>query len=478
MNSSAIDLDDLRGEAIRLCNDPDDFFGNSYNNTQTIPRDQLAALQEEAMKYRFETLVDKIPMLKRLADKQGIEKIDGIDDVVPLLFEHTMYKSYPPFLLEQNRFSDINKFLSKLTSIDLSGVDVSACKSIDEWLEVMDRDSDIYLGLSSGTSGVMSFIPSSKREWDKRWKQMKSVVNDASAGSDEELYCIFPYFRRGPSHMRGNDWTVKHIVGDEEHFIAAYPETQSCDVMYFAARMRAAKARGKLDSLQVPPQLLDRLKAFEEQQKNMQSHLTEFFERVVNEYKGKRVYLSGAWSLLHNLAKKGLDNGVEGVFSPDSYVQSGGGAKGMTPPENWQEDICRFIGIDKLVMGYSMTEINTMNYMCEHGHYHLSPVAIPFVLDHETSKPLPRKGVQTGRAAFYDLGCETRWGGFITGDEITVNWEDKCPCGRESQFIVGDIERYSEKQGGDDKITCAATASAHEEAMEYLTKVESGISDT
>ena len=162
MNSSAINLDDLRGEAIRLCDDPDDFFGNSYNNTQTIPRDQLAALQEEAMKYRFETLVDKIPMLKRLADKQGIEEIESIEDVVPLLFEHTMYKSYPPFLLEQNRFSDINKFLSKLTSLDLSSVDVSACNSIDEWLGTMDRETDMYLGLSSGTSGVMSFIPSSK----------------------------------------------------------------------------------------------------------------------------------------------------------------------------------------------------------------------------------------------------------------------------------------------------------------------------
>ena len=64
--------------------------------------------------------------------------------------------------------------------------------------------------------------------------------------------------------------------------------------------------------------------------------------------------------------------------------------------------------------------------------------------------------------------------GFITGDEITINWEDECPCGRKSHFIEGDIQRYSEKKRGDDKITCAATESAHEEAMEYLTRIEEG----
>ena len=99
--------------------------------------------------------------------------------------------------------------------------------------------------------------------------------------------------------------------------------------------------------------------------------------------------------------------------------------------------------------------------------------AIPFVLDPDTSEPLPRLGRQTGRAAFFDVGCETRWGGFITGDEITVNWSDYCPCGRQSHYIEGEIQRYSEKRGGDDKITCAATESAHQEAMDYLTSIES-----
>lgn len=461
----------IRAEAMRFCDEPDDYFGNSESAMQAMPRDDVTALQREALRFRFETLRDRIPVLQKLADKQGIDALDDFDDAVPLLFEHTMYKSYPPALLERSRFADINKFLSRLSIHDLSGVDVSACKTIDDWLEVMDNESELQLALTSGTTGVMSFVPMVKREWIKRIKQMAALPRERAKDPNSEIYCVFPYFRSGIGPMRMNDWTVKYVVGDEDHFIAAYPGRLSADVMYLAARIRAAKAKGKLDTLTVNPALGERLEEFNELQANMPRHLSEFFERVVKQLRGKRVYFAGTWNMLHGLATQGLAKGEEGIFAADSYIQSGGGAKGLTPPENWQDDVCRFMGIDRLHMAYGMMEVATLHYQCEFDRYHFSPVAIPYVLDPVTSKPLPRHGRVTGRAAFFDLSAESRWGGFISGDEITVNWDDFCPCGRQSHFIEGTIERYSEKQGGDDKITCAATESAHREAMDYLTSV-------
>ena len=90
------------------------------------------------------------------------------------------------------------------------------------------------------------------------------------------------------------------------------------------------------------------------------------------------------------------------------------------------------------------------------------------MLDPDTSTSLPREGVQTGRAAFYDLQAETYWGGFVTGDEVTVDW-NPCKCGRKSPHIARKIERYTDMRGGDDKITCAAAPEAHESALSYLT---------
>ena len=79
--------------------------------------------------------------------------------------------------------------------------------------------------------------------------------------------------------------------------------------------------------------------------------------------------------------------------------------------------------------------------------------------------------IQTGRAAFFDLGVNNHWGGFISGDEVTIHWDEQCPCGMKGAFMKNDVVLYSEKQGGDDKINCAATASAHQDALDFLLEV-------
>jgi hypothetical protein len=65
--------------------------------------------------------------------------------------------------------------------------------------------------------------------------------------------------------------------------------------------------------------------------------------------------------------------------------------------------------------------------------------------------------------------AQTYWGGFISGDEVTIS-HDPCPCGRTTAHLARQIERYSDKRGGDDKITCVAAEDAHRAALEFLTQ--------
>ena len=146
----------------QFCADPAAFFDQSYDAMELIPREELAALQLAALQWRFGELRDGIPMLRKLADAQKIDQLARLSDVIPLLFEHTMYKSYRTSLLEGRRFAELNRWLSRLTSFDLSQIDVSRCQSIDDWVDTMDRESPLTLLLSSGTSGTMSLIPVSK----------------------------------------------------------------------------------------------------------------------------------------------------------------------------------------------------------------------------------------------------------------------------------------------------------------------------
>ena len=482
VDTRSLEPDSFDDRVRLLLNDPAALAGYSCHNWNRLPRDEVDALQLIGLKRRFAHLRDRIPMLKKLADAEGVESVEQMEDVVPLLFEHTVYKSYPPSLLEKRNFTHINGWLGKLVTPEvadaIAGADVSGCQGLDEWFAAMDQAvPQLRLSHTSGTSGTLSFLPHGVREWEKTCQLRKLFVwnMDGPQTPQPELHTVFPYYRSGYlSHLRANDFLIEALLPGESHFHAAYPATLSTDVLHLGASIRAAHAKGTLDRLEISPELKARKQELDKLQADMPRHLATFFERMATELKGKRVYIGATWNLLHNMAKAGLARGLEGVFDAGSYLATTGGAKGVVQPAGWQQDILRFTGARRLNETYAMSEVVGGSHMrCEHGHYHFAPTVIPYLLDPETSKPLPRRGRVTGRAAFFDLGADTRWGGFITGDEITIEWDQPCPCGWQSRYVVGPIQRYSEKNGGDDKITCAATESSHREAMDFLNTLES-----
>ncbi|MDM0112261.1 hypothetical protein QTI66_08870 [Variovorax sp. J22R133] len=471
----------LEEKTCALLNQPAALVNWSLDAWAHMPRVGIDALQLAALKQRFAELRDRIPMLKKLADAQGIDRVEQVDDVVPLLFEHTVYKSYPPSLLEKRNFAQINKWLGKLVTPEiadkLAAADVSGCEGLDDWFERMDQAvPELRMSHTSGTSGTVSFLPQSVNEWRKACQVRKMYIWGMGGPDtpDPDLHTVYPYYRAGYlSHVRANDFLIEALLPSEANFHAAYPSTLSSDVLHLGAKIRAAQAKGTLDRLEIAPTMKAKKVAFDKLQAEMPQHLAAFFERATHELRGKRVYIGATWNLLHNMARAGLERGLEGVFAPDSYITTTGGAKGVVQPQGWREDVLRFTGAKVLNETYAMSETPSGSHArCEHGHYHFAHTVIPFLLDPETSKPLPRTGRQTGRAGFLDLGADTRWGGFITGDEITVEWDKPCACGRHSAYVAAPIQRYSDKNGGDDKITCAATEDSHREAMDFLTTLE------
>lgn len=470
----------IREKTQLLLNDPVALADHSYQTWNRLPRDEVDTLQLAGLKERFTALRDRIPMLKKLADAEGVERVDRPDDVAPLLFKHTIYKSYPPSLLEKRNFAQINRWLGKLVTPELgdaiAAVEVSGCNGLDEWFETMDRAlPQLTLSHTSGTTGTVSFLPHATRELEKFQEVRRLAVwnMDGPHTPQPELYVAFPYFRTGfMSHLRVNDHVIRTLLRGESFFRPAYPGRLSSDLLYLAAKIRAAQAKGTLDRLDINPEMRAKKEEFDRLQASMPAHLAAFFGRIVTELKGKRVYLGATWTNLHNMAKAGLSRGLEGVFAPDSFILATGGAKGLVQPEGWRQDVMRFVGVKRLTEMYAMSEVLCSHIACERGHFHLGPTAIPYLLDPETGKPLPRAGRVTGRAAFFDLGAPSRWGGFISGDELTIEWDAPCPCGLPSRYVVGPIQRYSEKNGGDDKITCAATEGSLNQAMDFLNNLE------
>jgi len=115
-----------------------------------------------------------------------------------------------------------------------------------------------------------------------------------------------------------------------------------------------------------------------------------------------------------------------------------------------------------------MSEMVGVCPMCDAGYYHIPPFYVPFLLDPESGAPLPREGTVTGRFAFFDLLAQTNWGGIISGDKVTLDWDAHCSCGRKGPRVHANIERYSAEVTGEDKVTCAATVDNTDAALKQL----------
>lgn len=462
-------------------NDPISFFGQSYTRMHSIERPELEELQRQAMRVRFAEHYRSIEILRKLADRLGISALDDFDDIVPLMFSHTAFKSYPAALIDKKRFDLLTRWLDKLTSYDLSGVDTAGCAGIDDWIDRLDEQTPLEVITSSGTTGTISILPKDKQGAEEGMVLWKICLfqtfgqEPTEAELNPSVDVVWPNFASGKlGHLRIANMIKRGFTGgDETRFHALYPDAIDTDLMFLASKMRAAASRGELDRLEIDPALAARKDEFIAMQARQAADMEAFFTRLSDQLRGKRVFMLGTYHLMYDIAKAGLQRGVRNVFAPDSAILTGGGMKGIALPDDFMDVIKEFLGVDRIQVGYGFSESSTFHWGCSQGRYHVAPWVIPFVLDPDTSEPLPRTGVQTGRAAVYDILLRAHWGGVISGDEVTINWDLRCPCGQTSVAFEPDIIRYSEKQGvDDDRITCAATQEVHDEAVNFMKGIE------
>jgi hypothetical protein len=178
--------------------------------------------------------------------------------------------------------------------------------------------------------------------------------------------------------------------------------------------------------------------------------------------RGDKLFLSGLWASLFKVAEAVRALGYSGKdFHEENTIYVGGGLKRAVLPPNYREYVFETFNLSpaRVFQMYGMQELNTGMPRCRAGRYHVAPWLMCLVLDQAGEKLMPQSGEIEGRAAFFDLSLEGRWGGVISGDKITVNY-GRCACGNRSPSIRDDITRYADLPGGD-KISCSGTIDAY-----------------
>ena len=457
-----------------LADNPGAWTYRPFTELFSIPREEREKLQLEAVRINFARMRNRIPALKKLADRQGVEHIDKLEDVLPVCFDHRVLKNYPIQIIENRDFAKLTMWLDKLTAHDLSRVDLTGLTTIEQWLQRLEAFG-MLVTYSSGTTGKLSFVPRSYDELGP-WKFSFYNVNHACSGVDawkEKLPTFSPVYRGGYQTMlKMLSLFQVEMAGGEEHFHTLYDSHIPADLMALSGRLQAAEDKGEVMSLGLDPALLEQRKRMMEQGRTREADMERWFSKLMTDFKGQKVKIGGTFADLFRVAKAGLEAGLKCEFAPGSIMVGGGGMKGYKDaPADWEDQVKLFFGVNKLANQYGFSECIGNAPLCDAGYFHFMPYTVPILMDGE-GRALPREGVQKGRLVLVDPIPTSYWGGFTSGDEVTMHWDDNCPCGWTGPRAEKTIRRFAESEGGDDKITCAGSQQAYNEFMEFVAGVE------
>jgi hypothetical protein len=176
------------------------------------------------------------------------------------------------------------------------------------------------------------------------------------------------------------------------------------------------------------------------------------------------LYVSGMWASLYQVAAEIRNRGYSGKdFHPENTCYIGGGLKGAQLPADYREFVFETFNLapERNFQMYGMQELGSAMPRCQKGgRYHIPAWLVCLPLDKDGNELLPHEdGEIEGRAAFFDLSLQGRWGGVISGDKIAVDFSP-CKCGAHTPSIRDNVVRYSDLTG-DDKIACSGTVDAY-----------------
>jgi hypothetical protein len=417
------------------------------------PREELEPLWLEAVNERLEQRRDEIPVLGKLVEATGIKEISALDELIPLLFAHTNYKSYPQAFVTKGRWESMNAWLDTVSVERVRGVDVSDVHDQDEWLQALHGAGHMVLA-TSGTSGKNSFLPCTPADVDFF---MRAVVPNLKwiygiePKQDRPVFILGPKYgpTRAPTYFR----TMAEAYGrpDATYFLTDEP-LRLADLSRMAT-LRKAMA----DGTAMPSEIAEHERQVAARQAEMARRLDELIEAILD-HRDEPMILNGFWTQYWMILEAARERGIgDGSFHPETVLIAGGGTKGAVLPDDYQDQLLRFFGLsqDSVLGGYGMSEVSAAMPRID-GRYRIAPWIVPLIVDRSGERLVPQEGSEIeGRFAFFDVALEGRWGGVITGDRVIADVTTPSLT-----VVDGSVARYTDLEGGDDKLTCAGTIDA------------------
>jgi hypothetical protein len=425
-------------------------------NPYEISWGDLEPLQIAAANERLHERVGAVRLLENRAQTAGLKSVGDMADIVPLLFAHTSYKSYPENWFTQGKWDRMGQWLDTLTTQRVRGVDIGGVRDVDDWIGRLAAVGH-YLSCSSGTTGKCSILPASMEDRESVKRQIVRAFTWATGIEPRQEYKAFGLtpMTRAFRHEDAKQCMVDAFAHTERPF-----PTEPITVGQVSKMVALRRSIG--DGTARPADIASFEATSAAREKALAEGLKTTAEAIVAS-RGDKLLIQAMVATAFQVSEMVRGMGYSGRdFHPGNALVSAGGLKGAKLPPDYRERILDTFNVQpqRVYQFYSMQEINAVMPLCAKSRYHVAPWLILLVLDQTGDRLIkPASGEIEGRAAFFDLSLHGRWGGIITGDKVRVDY-GRCACGHQGPTVHTEIVRYSDLPGGD-KISCAGTIDAY-----------------
>jgi hypothetical protein len=421
-----------------------------------IPYADLLPLQLAAAEERLQSRLGKIKFLDHRVEETGVRAIRSREDIVPLLFAHTTYKSYPESWFYGGKWDRMSKWLDTVATDRAPPIDLNGVDDVDQWLERLE-DAGVYVSCSSGTTGKCSMIPANMNDrafYKEHTVSLLEWVTGVRRGADYLTITMTPVAKSVKA--KDGSAALSAAFGPDRHAFPGPPITVGRVSAMVALRRSIADGTAK-------PGDIARFEEIAAEREQAMKDGIEVTARTIVENRRRPLFFAGMFATMFQIAEMIREMGYSGKdFHPDNLLSVAGGLKGAVLPPDYREYIMETFNLQprRISQSYGMQELAANMPRCLAGRYHVPPWLMLLPLDAHGEALAPMQDGQVeGRAGFFDIALDGRWNGLITGDKVQVDF-GPCACGHQGPTVHNEITRYADLPGGD-KITCAGTIDAY-----------------
>jgi hypothetical protein len=445
-------LANLQSETERLTGLVREADPFDYDYADMLPR-QLAAIDE-----RFQDRVQKIKLLQNRAESGGVTAVRNMRDIVPLLFAHTAYKSYPEGWLMEQKWDRLGRWLDTVSTYRVPKLDTAGVRGLDDWLALLEQHEH-YVSCSSGTTGKCAMMNGSAVDLAYCGASLLQGVlwSGLKPGDNRRMISLGQVAATPRNKATGRPMAEAFSNPDRPAF---YPNVPPITIggITDMVMLRKKIAEGSASPSEIAK--------FEAEARAREQAMDDAVEQAANEIIASRdapIHIMGLYGPLFQVAQRVRAKGYSGKDFRENSAFISGGLKRVQLPDDYKEQIADTLNFtpERTVQAYGMQELNTTAFKCKAGRYHMAPWVMLLLLDESGENLIepPETGEIEGRAAFFDLSLDGRWGGVISGDKIKATWAP-CACGYRSPSVDADIQRFADMASGD-KIACSGTIDAY-----------------